>query len=109
MTDLIAKYRLNMMETGFPLCDFVLDRPDMSKKMNIKETFVQALRKVLLLNKRKRAKLEMLQRLIVEARENKEKLMQKQLPKKLQHVLSTKVHQYFMTNEVDIVGPLEQC
>lgn len=61
MTDLIAKYRIIMMEQGgFPLCDFILDRPDISKKINIKETFVQALRKVLLLNKRKRAKLEML-------------------------------------------------
>jgi len=49
-----------MEQGGFPLCDFILDRPDISKKINIKETFVQALRKVLLLNKRKRAKLEML-------------------------------------------------
>lgn len=24
-------------------------------------------------------------------------------------MLSTKVHQYFMTNAIDIVGPLEQC
>lgn len=65
------------MEHGYPLCDFILDRPDMTKKLNVREAFVAALRKVLLLNKRKRAKLEMLQRLIVEARENKEKLMQK--------------------------------
>jgi CRP-like cAMP-binding protein len=77
MTDLIAKYRCQMQEQGFPLCDFILDRPDSSKKLNVRETFVAALRKVLLLNKRKRAKLEMLQRLIIEARENKEKLMQK--------------------------------
>lgn len=40
MTDLIAKYRLHMMEHGFPLCDFILDRPENARRMNAKETFV---------------------------------------------------------------------
>lgn len=92
MTDLIAKYRTYLLDEGFPHTDFSLFRANMNIKRRPNELFVMALRKVFLINKRKRAKLEMLQRLIVQARENKERLMQQQLPKKLAHQLSTKVH-----------------
>ena len=73
MTDLIAKYRLILQDEGFPMCDFKLFRLGSHPKRNVQELFVQALRKVFLLNKRKKAKLEMLSRLIAEARVNKEK------------------------------------
>jgi hypothetical protein len=69
MNDLIVKYRTLLLEDGFPLCDFTLFRLNSQPRRNVREIFVKALRKVFLLNKRKRAKLEMLSRLIVEARE----------------------------------------
>jgi len=40
MNDLIAKYRLYLIENGFPLCDFIIDRPKVIKKFNVKDTFV---------------------------------------------------------------------
>lgn len=60
MTDLIAKYRMFLLDEGFPNCDFNLYRPNLHLKRRSSDLFVLALRKVFLLNKRKRAKLEML-------------------------------------------------
>jgi len=43
-------------------------------KRRVKDVFISCLRKVILLNKRRRAKLEHLIEIIINAKENKEKL-----------------------------------
>ena len=73
MIDLIAKQRSQISEFGFPLCDFSLFVIPRSKR-KVKDVFISCLRKVLLLNRRRRAKLEHLIEIISNTKRNKEKL-----------------------------------
>jgi len=67
MIDLIARQRTNIAENGFPLCDFRLFViPKMKRR--IKDVFISCLRKVILLNKRRRAKLDHLIEIILNAK-----------------------------------------
>jgi len=78
-------------------------------KRKVKDIFISCLRKVILLNKRRRAKLEHLIEIIINAKENKEKLQALQLSTKNHHAISTKLFKFFISNEIDIIAPIEQC
>ena len=71
--------------------------------------FISCLRKVILLNKRRRAKLDHLIEIILNAKQNKEKLQSLQLNKKNHHAISTKLFKFFLNNDIDIIAPIEHC
>lgn len=73
INNLIAQERANIAENGFPLCDFRLFVIPQSKR-KMKDVFISCFRKVILLNKRRRAKLDHLIEIILNAKQNKDKL-----------------------------------
>ena len=75
----------------------------------MKDIFIGCFRKVLLLNRNRKAKLEQMLEVKLEKKKNKERLLALKMNKKNSFELSTKLFKYFLGHEIDLIAPIENC